>query len=205
MGKNQHRWKNWVDDRFRSVLEEAAKALEWAWKLDKESPRSYPLNTWYLFIRIEEQLEEQPQDQPEVHKTIKLPSPPPPPKRLSELVDERAIGAVYEEQNDGTYKEALRLAASEDEKAPLAWRKILHAVDAAYLIARYGEQAAPKPRLHFLHRELLKIAALADMNDLSHEGIVEFLDDLCPCGKKHKSEAIRKLRRRLTRTGGARR
>jgi hypothetical protein len=199
VGKNQQRWKNWVDDRIRGVLEEAAKDLEWAWKRDKELSRSYPLNTWYQFVQIEEQL----QNQPKVHKSIKLPPPPPPPKRLSELVDERTIRAVYEQQNDGTYQEALKLAASEDGKASSAWRKLLHAVDAAYFIDRYGDQAAPRPRLQFLHRELLKIAALADLNDLSHQGIVEFLDDLCPCGKKHKSDAIRKLRQRLSRPGGA--
>src|SRR5262249_18729108 len=108
------------------------------------------------------------------------------------------IRAVYEQQNDGTYQEALKLAAFVDGKASSAWRKILHAVDAAYLIDRYGDQAAPKPRVQFLHRELLKIAALADLNDLSHQGIVEFLDDLCPCGERHTAEAIRKLRKRWT-------
>jgi hypothetical protein len=196
VGKNQHRWKNSVDKRIRSVLEEAAKALEWAWNLDKESPRSFPLNTWYLFSEIEEQL----QDQPKVHKNIKLPPPPPPPKRVSELVDERTIRAVYEQQNAGTYREALKLAASDDGKASLAWRKILHAVEAAYFINHYGEQAAPKPRVHFLHRELLEIADAVDLKELTHQGIVEFLDDLCPCGKRHKAEAIRKLRKRWSGT-----
>jgi hypothetical protein len=196
VGKNQHRWKHSVDDRVQSVLEGAVEALDWAWYRDKESPRSFPSNTFNLFMQIVQQL----QDEPKVQKSFKLPPLPPPPKRLSELVDEKTIRTIYEQQNAGTYREALKLAASGDRKASLAWRKILYAVEASYFINRYGEQAAPRPRVHFLHRELLKITDATDLKELTHQGIAEFLDDLCPCGKKHKADTIRKLRKRWSGT-----
>lgn len=146
------------------------------------------------------EIEQQLQAQPKVQKSFKLPPPPPPPKRLSELVDEKTIRTVYEQQNAGTYREALKLAASGDRKASLAWRKILHAVEAAYFINHYGDDAAPKPRVHFLHRELLEIADATDLKELTHQGFAEFLDDVCPCDKNHKTDAIRKLRKRWSRT-----
>jgi len=67
----------------------------------------------------------------------------------------------------------------------------------AYVIIYYGLDSAPRPRVHFLHRELLDIVESEHLRDLSLEGIVEFLDDICPCGKKHKPDAVRKLRKRL--------
>ena len=194
VGKNQHRWKKSVDDRIRGVLEEAAKGLEWAWKLDKKHARSYPINTWYLFVQIEERLE----DKPVVRTGIKLPRPSPPPQSLSELVDDKTIGGIYEEQNEGSYKDALKQAAAGYGEGTSAWRKILRAVDGAYANNFYGIEHAPKPKVHFLHRNLLEIASLAQLSDLTHEGIAEFLDDLCPCGKTHKPDAIRKLRVRQT-------
>jgi hypothetical protein len=42
----------------------------------------------------------------------------------------------------------------------------------------------------------LELVKLADLNALTHPGIVEFLDDLCPCGENHTQEAVRKLRTR---------
>jgi hypothetical protein len=52
-------------------------------------------------------------------------------------------------------------------------------------------------RVHFLPRELLDIVKLLKLNDLTSEGLVDFFDDLCPCGKKHHAEAIRKLGKRI--------
>ena len=125
-------------------------------------------------------------------------------------MDEKTIKAVYEQQNDGSYEGALKVAASGERNGTSAWRKIWLAANAAYLIRFYGIEFIPRPRVQFLHRRLLEIAdatgtnEVADdsINKLTHAGIAEFLDDLCPCGKKHKAETIRKLRKRWT--GGKR-
>jgi hypothetical protein len=90
-------------------------------------------------------------------------------------VDEKTIKDVYEQQNDGSYEVALKLAASGEGKGASVWRKIVLAVDATYMINFYGMEFIPRPRVHFLHRKLLNIAARGGLDDISHEGIAEFL------------------------------
>jgi hypothetical protein len=184
-------------------LNQSAQRLKWAWDTDKKYPKSYPLNTDFAFTEIHRQLSAGSRDSSQIQQQFReLPSPPPPPKSLSEIVHEKTIKAVYEQQNDGKYEDALKLAASGEREGAIAWRKILHAVNATYLIHTYGDEFIPRPRVQFLHRNLLEIADVVEMNDQTHEGIVEFLDDLCPCGERHEAETIRKLRRRWT--GGKR-
>jgi hypothetical protein len=202
VSKDRHRWKEWIDADIRGVLEDAAARLEQAWEWDKKHPRSFPVNTNYAFYEIKEWIEGcQRGEQPEVKRTgLRLPRWRPP-RRFSDLVDDGVIRAVFEDQTVGSYDDALKRAASGDKSAHRTFRKILNAVEPAYLISHFGDDAAPKPRVHFLHRNLLEIAALLLPSDLTSEGIVEFLDDLCPCGREHKPDAIRKLRKRAVRRG----
>lgn len=197
VSKNQHRWKMSLGDSDHHALEGAAETLAWTWKMDIKNPKSYPLNTDYAFCQIKERIRDSQQhpSRPRTERKLsKLPPLPPPPTRFSELIDEGTISAVYEEQNTGRYGDALKLAASQNY---LAFRRILNAIGQAYLINYFGPDAAPKPRVHFLHRNLLEIGDLLGLSDLKHDGIVEFLDDLCPCKKTHQPDAIRKLRKRL--------
>ncbi len=198
---NQHGWKQSVSehsDHGLRVLEESAERLKWAWQTDKKYPKSFPIHTDTMFNEIRRQLTKGSPDKSE-QQTLELPSPPPAPMCLSELVDEKTIKAAYELQNDGRYEDALRLAAPGDKESYIVWRKILNAVNAAYLIHAFGDEFIPRPEVHYLHRNLLEIADLSGMNELTHSGIAGFLDDLCPCGKEHKAETIRKLRKRWAR------
>jgi hypothetical protein len=202
VGKNQHRWKKSLDKDICRVLDDAAKRLEWAWGVDmKAGSKSYPENTDYAFCEIKEWIKEcRYPSQPEVErKSLKSLLKLGPPKSLSDLVDDAIIKTVYEDQNAGSYGDALRCAASGDRSSGRTFRKILNAVKVAYVINHYGTYAAPIPRVHFLHRNLLEIVDVLDLGDLTHEGIVEFLDDLCPCRKRHTQDAIRKLRKRVVR------
>jgi len=193
VGRNQHRWKNWVkDDRSRGILEQAAEDLKWAWSVDKKYPESYPINTSHLLGEITEQLRHEPGER----KPFKLPPPPPPPQRFCDLVDDKTIGAVYEDQNDGSYRDALKRAALGFGKGIPAWREIMRAVNSAYLIDCFGIEFVPKPRVHFLHRNLLALAESGPLRGMKLPGVLDFLDDICPCGKKHNQDAIRKLRKR---------
>jgi hypothetical protein len=190
VSKNRHRWKAWIDDdRVRQVLEEAAKGLEWSWRLDT---KRFPVNTWFLFVQIDEQLK----NKPVVRTGIKLPAKPSPPEKLSDLIRESTIKAAYEDQHGGSYQDALKQAAKGYDEGYLVWRKIMRALDLAYVILHYGVDFAPMPRVHFLHKRLLEITDSEHLRDLSLQGIVEFFDDVCPCGKKHQPDAVRKLRKR---------
>lgn len=172
--------------------------LAWAWELDMEYPNSYPLNTYHAFHEIKKRIGELGlQNRAEMpNRTLQRGiRRTPPPKSFSELVGEGTIRAVYEEQNVGSYIDALKRARSGDKSATSAFRKILNAVEAAYYVEHFGDDTAPKPRVHFLHRNFLEIADLLDRK-WRHEGLVEFLEDLCPCHKRHSLDAIRKLRQR---------
>jgi hypothetical protein len=178
-------------------LETFGERLKRAWERDMEYPNSYPLNTHFAFQEIKGWIVGLQSGSQGNKKALKLALlRQPPPKRFSELVADGTIRAVYEEQNGGSFIDALARARSGDKSATRAFRKILNAVEAAYYIEHFGDDTAPKPRVNFLHRNLLEIADLSHLSDLTHEGVVEFLDDLCPCRKKHKPDAIRKLRRR---------
>jgi hypothetical protein len=199
VGKNQHRWRKSLDANICGVLEDAEARLEWAWEVDMKHPQSFPVNTSYAFHEIKEWIAECPQrGQPEVErKVLRLPLPRSrPPKHFSDLVEDGVIRAVFEDQNVGSYDDALKRAGSGDTSAHRTFRKILKAVEPAYLISHFGDDFAPKPRVHFLHRNLLELVDFLHLNDLTHEGIVEFLDDLCPCRRRHTPDAIRKLRKR---------
>ena len=163
-------------------------------------PKSFPVNTNYAFGEINKWIDDcRRKGEPEIERRrLGIPRPRSP-KRFSDLVGDGVIRAVFEDHNVGSYSDALKLAASGNKSAHRTFWKILKAIEPAYFISRFGDDAAPKPKVNFLHRNLLKIADSLDLSDLTHEGIVEFLDDLCPCRKKHTAGAIRKLRQRAAR------
>jgi hypothetical protein len=190
---NQHRWKAWIEDRsIAELLDGLAEALKWSWKLDQETPENFPLNTWWLFVQIEDQLKNKPVL---LSGSKTIPSPRTPTK-VSDLIPECTIKAAYEDHNDGSYEEALKLAAKGYDEGYAVWRKIMRALDVAYTIWHYGIDFAPMPRVQFLHRRLLEIADSQHLVGLTLGGMVEFFDDVCPCGDKHHPDAIRKLRKR---------
>jgi hypothetical protein len=191
-----HRWRDWLDnDAVRQILENAAENIAWAWGVDQEYPKSYPVNTGQLLYEIRTRIEEslkpkKPLPIPKRSKGIR----PRPPRSFSELIADRAIQVVYEDQNSGTYKDALVLASRGDRPT---FRKIVRAIESVYVMDQVGPDALPRPKTQFLHRNILQIAKVSGLNDQKDEGILEFLDDLCPCGTKHQLDAIRKLRERL--------
>jgi hypothetical protein len=197
VSSRQHRWKNWVDDRTRKLLEDAAEALKWSWQEDQRfSKKKYPVNTWCNLREIQEALENRPRRRTGTGiKVIRVPTPA---RKLSDLLDDQVIKAVYEDHNRGSYVDALNDASKEYGAGGKAWRKIRRALDSAHVIMYHGLEYAPEPRNHFLHRNLLAMAESANLRDLTAAGIAEFFDDVCPCGKKHNADAMRKLSIRRT-------
>jgi len=193
-----HRWAEWVSKHAKDVLKEYVNLLKKAWAEDKKDPRSFPLSTGELLFELERRLKQGPGTEGTQEWQ---PSRPSPPRRLSDLVDEKLVKIVFEQQNSDSYERALRLAAFGGKKRNLAWRKISLALNAAYLIKVDGPHAIPRPRVDYLHRELLKMTEQLKINKLTHAGIAEFLDDICPCcGIKHRPGTVRKLRNRWSRS-----
>jgi hypothetical protein len=195
VAENQHRWKLSLATETCRLLDEFSEVLAWAWGIDTRDQKSYPHNASLAFHTIKNEIanSERPQKQPIPTKRRGILIRQPSARVFSELVDETAIKRVYEDQNADLYKSALLQAARGDAKV---FRKILRAVDSAYVIGQRGAEAARPPRIHFLHRSLLELAELCRLDGLTDEGMVEFLEDLCPCGQPHQSDAIRKFRKR---------
>jgi hypothetical protein len=192
-------WRAFVEDpRLLPILDNGARSLARAWTNDRKYPHSYPINTSHVFAQLEQQIRLR--SVPNTARGIRLP-PPQIPRALAELVTEKTIKAVYENQNVGSYKEALKQAAAAIEESASAWRKILRAIDAAYAIDRFGHEVAPAPRLHFLHRRLLRLAESEMLGGgyWRQNALQNFFNHMCPCGKAHKSDALRKLGQRLAR------
>jgi hypothetical protein len=190
---NQHRWKNSVSDQIQHHLENAAKELKESWSIDSGDPRLYPFMTQIVLDELRDRIRSRP-------RSTKLPTVPerqPETGTLMDLFKEKAVKTVYENQNIGSYKDAIRKASVGGKKGLAVWRKILRSIDQAYLIEIHGPEVAPMPRVRFLHRELLDIMKLLKIDDITREGFAEFFDDMCPCGKIHKADTIRKLGQRV--------
>lgn len=191
VGHNRHRWKILLDDEVLQLFEMVPQRLREAWQRDKKHPKTFPMDTWLFFARLKENLK---RELPvSADNKIRLPLDP---IRLSDLIPEPAIKSAYEDHNQGSYADALTIAAKGYDEGYSAWRKIMRALDVAYLILHYGIEFAPMPRVHYLHRRLLEISECEHLRGLTPEGLVEFLDDVCPCGQRHNQDAIRKLKKR---------
>jgi hypothetical protein len=194
---NEHRWKKSLDVRIVGVLEEAAEQLRISWKFDGEYPNSYPLNTDHVLSETMARLTNEARV---AHSLNVLRKSRVPVKSLYDLIDESTVRRLYEQQHSGGYSQALRQASEGYGSGLAAWKRIVACLVPGYLLAFEGTDGIPKPRVHFLHRSLLEIAKSLELNHLTKEGMGEFLDDVCPCGKKHNAEAIRKLRKRVTKS-----
>ena len=191
VAKNQHRWRKCPPPEITKVLNKYAKSLSWAWDHDRKYPKDFPINTWWVFVQLEDQLKDDGKPKPKA----RLPKPTVP-KTFAEFIPENTLKAAYEDHYEGSFNDALKLAGKGFNEGYRAWRKIQHALKITYLICYQAIDSAPMPRVHFLHRRLLLISECEHLHGLTKEALVDFFDDLCPCGKSHSAEAIRKLRKR---------
>jgi hypothetical protein len=198
MEETKYAYQEWLDDKTKQTLIRFVTELAQSWIQDQKHPKSYPINTEHVFrvLKGELRLADQESQRESPEKPVGLPSPTPPPGRFADLIDERTIKAVFDDQNASDYPDALESARRGDASA---FDKIMRAVEQAYLIDIFGLDNASKPRVHFLHRTLFEIAGLLSIEDLTDSGIAGFLNHLCPCGEKHQADAIRKLRQRVAR------
>lgn len=195
VSKNQHRWKRWLDELSVRIVEDLGELLDWSWKRDSDYPKSYPVNTLGVFRQFHEQLSPK-HDRKSKRRGLRR---PPPVRDFADLFHEADIKFIYEQQHDDLYSDALKIAAARNLGSSKAFHNLMKAAKASYDLSRGGEQYMPKPKIHFLHRELLEIAVRLALDDLTNDGLQEFFEDICPCGKKHNAEAIRKLKKRKAR------
>lgn len=193
MTNAQHRWKEWLDERSITIIEGFAEDVKPAWKADSKYPRSYPRATEYVFSETILDLRGR---NVALKKRRRLPhGTPPPVKCFADLFYEPHIRWIYEDRHADSYDVALKTAdLRRGGASSKALYKLMKAAETAFHVSMGGE--VPAPRNSFLHREFLELAKVLDLHKHRNAALAEFLEDLCPCGKAHKPEAIRKLRKR---------
>jgi hypothetical protein len=189
---NQHRWKKLAESpEAVALLLEAKKRLRSAWISDQKDSKGYPIDTSYVLAQIQANLLA-----PNLRKRVRLQILKEP-TTLAELIPEKLIKAIWEDHHSGTYRDALRKAALFDfREHDMSWKifqSIVRAMETAYLVNFFGHELLPKPKVNILHRGLSQIASMIGLKGQTVEGFAEFIDDLCPCGRGHNKEAIRKL------------
>jgi len=192
-------WWDPLTSQTHQVIEEAAESLKWAWETDEKDRKSYPVNTSHAFAELTRQIKEIPRStETRIKPTLRdfLARRRQPPTSFSELISEEVIRAIYEDQNADSYQNALKRAASRHSPT---FFKILKAIREAYFVECYGTEPPRPKKTNFLHRGLLDIANLAGLTALTAEQLADFFDKICPCGKEHDPDAIRKLRGRWKR------
>jgi hypothetical protein len=196
--KNQHRWRKSLDERSLAILDEFSGKLRDAWDGDSGNPKTYPWWSDEAFGVVRSKLK----GNKSGNRSGKLPlgiRRSPPARRFADLFDEKLIRAVYKDRHSESYNRTLTLADSRERGAPKAFHQLLRAVETAYWIG-FGFEFVPVPKVHFLHRGLFEVVKLCGLDALTNEGLEEFFEDLCPCGKKHNAEALRKLRKRVAKS-----
>jgi hypothetical protein len=195
----QHAWAGYLESpKVELLLWKCKTRLKLAWERDQEDPKSYPINASFALAEIRESVANRPR--PHSIKRLQLPKPP---KSLADLISERTVKAIWEENHTGRFVEAIAQAAATDYENPKkswkAFQSIIRAIESAYLVDYVGLELLQRPKVNILHIGLDEIAKAAGIGDQTEKGFAEFLDDLCPCGLKNHREAVRKLFSRSSR------
>jgi hypothetical protein len=196
---SRHAWAEWVESaEVRQLLWKSRDHLQRAWKSDQKDPKSYPLNTSFVLAEIRAALANRPGARSVRHLPL-----PKRPKSLAELISERTVKTIWEDNHSGRFEDAIAQAAATDHENPnKSWKvfqSIIRAIESAYLLDFVALELLQRPKVNILHKGLNEIAKAAGIGDQKEEGFAEFLDDLCPCGLKKHREAVRKVSSRSPR------
>lgn len=193
-------WKGWIEspDVLRALLE-GGELLKSAWESDQQGGNhkykdTYPVNTDRALTEILERVSKK---SPKVRRQVRRVPPPKIPMSLAELIPEKLVKSVWELHHQGSFRDAIKKAASFNpanrDEGWKSFRGILWAIENAYAVGRWGSEVLPGPKVNILHLGLNQIARAAGLGDQTEQGFAQFLDSLCPCGLRNHRESVRKL------------
>ncbi|MGC1620482.1 MAG: hypothetical protein WA765_18475 [Candidatus Acidiferrum sp.] len=200
---SRHRWVGWIQSReVEELLWKTKEPLKDAWERDRKD-KSYPMDTSYLLAYLRGELSRHASGKHPVKQRRKRLLIARTPRTLSELVPERFVRSIWEDQHSGSFDDAIRVAAqmspNNQDRPWKMFQGILRAMEAAYTVSFFGPEILSMPRVSILHRDLKQVAIAAGLEGQTRVGFAEFLDDLCPCGLKSHREAVRKMESRSER------
>jgi hypothetical protein len=195
----QHAWAGYLESpKVELLLWKSRARLKLAWEHDQKYPRTYPLNTSFALSEILGSFSKR----KTTRSTRRLPVCSNP-KNWAELISERIVKNIWEENHNGSYENALTQAVptgyKDLDKSWKVFQGIIKAIEATYLVEYGALEFLAMPKVNILHKRLREIAKAAGIGGQTQKGFAEFLDDLCPCGLNNHREAVRKLFSRSTR------
>lgn len=198
-----HAWEKWVEsEEVREALWKGKDRLKFAWEHDQNDANSYPINTDWALADIQRNVSTQLAKKHSARR-LRIRKKP---TTLAELVPEKLVKTIWEDHHNSSFESAITRAADtsydEPEKSWKVFKRIIRAIETAYLVEYWGWELLPRPKVNILHRGLDEIAKAAGLGEQTVEGFAQFLDDLCPCGLRRHKEAVRKS---MSRSGEIRR
>lgn len=158
----RHAWERWVDEDTKHRLWAARARLKNAWDSDRKSPKQYPVDTSWALAEIEQYVAKNNPDKHTRTSFRKLLNP----RTLAELVPEERIGAVWEEYNSGTFKDAIRRAArinyDNTKKSWKLFKTITRAMEATYLASFLGAEFFRSRRSTYCTRVWIRLQKWPD-------------------------------------------
>jgi hypothetical protein len=197
---SSHAWENSVESaKVLKALWIGKQQLRHAWEVDLRGQKSYPINTEAALCELRRAVSTRSAKQPPKATMPRVIFKNP--RTLAELIPERLIKRIWEENHNTSFESALVLAANSSYEEPEQTRKvfngIVHVIETAYMVEYWGWQVLRTPKVNVLHRGLDKVAKAAGLVGQTELGFAEFLDDICPCGLPRHRGALSKLGRRV--------
>jgi hypothetical protein len=174
------------------LLLESREEIRVAWERDNRGTEGFPMNTAHLLGEIEARLKGWRQP------TVRSVPYPKAPRRLLDILPERVVRQVHEYLHEEPFTDAVGELLL-DDAVMKALERIKETIETALYFYRFGEQALPKPRGNWLHRQILSFIQSSTSEKFTDSELAELFDYFCPCGSGHNREAMKKFRWRQSR------
>jgi hypothetical protein len=167
------------------LLLSSTESIRRAWDQDDRGTKAFPMNTAFLLGQIDGRLRGLRPRKPRKGILPKVPT------RLRDILQENTVQQVHVYLHEEPFLNALDELRSDDAKA---LGRIKETIDTALDLVCFGEQALPKPRGNWLHRQILSFIQASTSEKFTDSELAELFDYFCPCGSSHNREAMKKFR-----------
>jgi hypothetical protein len=174
------------------LLLDSREEIRVAWERDNRGTEGFPMNTEFLLGEVEARLKGW---RPRRVRSVSYPKAP---TRLLDILPEKIVRQVHAYLHEEPFVDALGELLLDDALMK-ALGRIKETIETALYFYRFGEQALPKPRGNWLHRQILSVIQASTSEKFTDSELAELFNYFCPCGSGHNREAMKKFRWRQSR------